>query len=342
MCGEVGASFSFAFFPSLLDTSSVHDQTIVEKTKRVVDITLFFSFFTLRARTNPCGVDARMDDPAGEASHSHEISHSHEVSCLSESSHLSEASDLSETEESHADEVCDWCSSFDWEKLTSSDESLRFNRRDVETLESSRCRICRLLAKVIKRSYSHFGSYTLHHNGYGRAWRLSPSRSGHDVSEITLSLLSVNNSLSPALCITRIPIEDEWKHPHYISTQQVHDDQIRSWIEECRSAHSDYCALDSGSRSRLKNLRVIDCKQRAVLSAPLDCDYVVLSYVWGQGVDNQQGNLASLEHPPATISHAISFTLRMGYRYLWIDRYVRKLDIVFEGSTLTILVYKSK
>jgi hypothetical protein len=55
----------------------------------------------------------------------------------------------------------------------------------------------------------------------------------------------------------------------------------------------------------------------------MDCQYVALSYVWG---DLEPG--PSVEHGilpaqlPRTIEDSILATRLLGYRYLWIDKYV--------------------
>jgi hypothetical protein len=247
-------------------------------------------------------------------------------------------------QKSHADEVCDRCSNFHWEKLMLSPIEQLMIAEDVETLESSGCHICRLFAVALKGQNSRPGPYILKQSFHRDPPEFGSSLSRHDFSmstELLPGILSFNRSHSPNLLITRKPVEQGWPHSRYLLTQQVHDDQIRSWVEDCESTHSEYCAQDRGNRSRLENLRVIDCMTQTVVLAPLDCNYVALSYVWGAAFDHQHDHPASLKHPPATISHAINFTLRMGYKYLWIDRYVRKSGIIYVSSILTPTVHRS-
>jgi len=43
--------------------------------------------------------------------------------------------------------------------------------------------------------------------------------------------------------------------------------------------------------------------------------YVTLSYVWGKD--------SSSEEMPLVVRDSITVTKKLGYRYLWVDRYVR-------------------
>lgn len=68
---------------------------------------------------------------------------------------------------------------------------------------------------------------------------------------------------------------------------------------------------------------MIDCEQRAVVQAPADCDYVALSYVWGQNFVAEPAARGSQLGPLAqTLEDSIAVAQLLGYRYLWIDRLV--------------------
>jgi hypothetical protein len=91
---------------------------------------------------------------------------------------------------------------------------------------------------------------------------------------------------------------------------------IRSWLDKCDSHHQ--CKSDIDEEPQ--NLKVIDCVERVVVSAPLDCQYVALSYVWGGLVvetDLKSGLLPTML--PRTIEDSIKATLLIGYRYLWVE-----------------------
>ena len=93
---------------------------------------------------------------------------------------------------------------------------------------------------------------------------------------------------------------------------------FQGYIRDCEKTHSDTCT--PVPTARLHAIRVIDCTERKVVQMPTDCEFVALSYVWGTLEPSLR-----LEDAPATIKDSISVTLALGYRYLWVDRYVRGL-----------------
>jgi len=107
---------------------------------------------------------------------------------------------------------------------------------------------------------------------------------------------------------------------HLIPLVELDCSKIRSHINECESSHGTTCRPTSSSG--LHNLRVIDCKRRVVVAAPKHCRYVALWYIWDKTTDTSQTHL--IAELPQTIEDSISVTLRLGYEFLWIDRYVSK------------------
>jgi hypothetical protein len=67
--------------------------------------------------------------------------------------------------------------------------------------------------------------------------------------------------------------------------------------------------------------RVVDCKSGQLVEENSQ-PYVCLSYVWGSKAPTQEAldNLLPI-NLPATISDAMVVTLKIGLRYLWVDRY---------------------
>lgn len=110
---------------------------------------------------------------------------------------------------------------------------------------------------------------------------------------------------------------------------------LSAWLADC-TAHEVFRLSLDGVPS---NLKVIRCKGTPdVICAPEQCRYVALSYVWGDlqessyGVGDEIGNDA-----PQTIKDSIEVTLRLGFEYLWIDRYVWPIYTrIFECLTGTV------
>ncbi|PVH84229.1 HET-domain-containing protein, partial [Cadophora sp. DSE1049] len=138
---------------------------------------------------------------------------------------------------------------------------------------------------------------------------------------------------------------------------------IRSWFEYCRSNHDGKCKVTS---EQVQNLRVIDCSTTAIIPAPTACSYVALSYVWGNHKTDEDGNGPSrdeeglpveinppIELPvnlPAVVKDAVKFTKKLGFDYLWIDKYcidqtngglmqqqIMSMDRIYQNAEFTII-----
>jgi hypothetical protein len=97
-------------------------------------------------------------------------------------------------------------------------------------------------------------------------------------------------------------------------------DMVEHWLRECKDTHDD-CSPEQQSFPH--GVKVIDCSRRRVVQAPEGCAYVALSYVWGKA--HSQVNSHSRDMAmgfPQTIEDSIEVTRHLGYRYLWVDRYV--------------------
>jgi hypothetical protein len=87
-----------------------------------------------------------------------------------------------------------------------------------------------------------------------------------------------------------------------------------------------------------------------VVVAPQRCWYLALSYVWG----NQKPSVVQIGEKlpslPRTIQDAITATLKLGFRYLWVDMYcikqdnlnhvgdqIRHMDLVYRRAQATII-----
>ncbi len=93
---------------------------------------------------------------------------------------------------------------------------------------------------------------------------------------------------------------------------------IRNALAHCRKRHRE-CLNTSTTSAR--NLKVIHCRTRRILQAPLPCLYVALSYVWGSTNVHLQSNNHLPDSIELTIEDAIQVTQSLGFDYVWIDRY---------------------
>lgn len=145
----------------------------------------------------------------------------------------------------------------------------------------------------------------------------------------------------------------------------------RCWIDHCKDMHGATCGR---VEEPISGLRLVDCQERRVVCAdgrgdsdrPLE--YVTLSYIYGPADDKAGapfrapgGALNDSRGPdddlllparlPAVFADAVTLTLSLGLRYLWIDRYcfmpldaserrrqVGLMGDIFSRSALTLIV----
>jgi ankyrin repeat protein len=124
-------------------------------------------------------------------------------------------------------------------------------------------------------------------------------------------------------------------------------DLIRNQIKYCQNVHSD-CTEDLDPL--LARIRVLDCHTRRVIDAPDDCRYVALSYVWGDERYPSPKKDEIVQFLPQTVEDSVAATIRLGYRYLWVDMYcilqddatdlhnqLRQMDRIYRGAQVTII-----
>lgn len=135
------------------------------------------------------------------------------------------------------------------------------------------------------------------------------------------------------------------------STDFTDLDIVRGWLKNCTESHRASCQPDD--TGKLQDLTVIDCERLLICPAPEKCAYIALSYVWGPPSEFAEENYVFPSIPSQrarTIEDAISVTKRLGYRYLWVDRYcinqndsehkmkqIRQMGAIYSSADLTIV-----
>jgi hypothetical protein len=106
---------------------------------------------------------------------------------------------------------------------------------------------------------------------------------------------------------------------HALSTREtgsfVDYGLCRTWLERCKTEHGMSCQRIWSDE--LLTCRMIDVKNRKIVACPKNCDYVALSYVWGD-IKPVKGGLEN-HNLPQTIEDAITVTANLGIRYLWVS-----------------------
>jgi hypothetical protein len=114
-----------------------------------------------------------------------------------------------------------------------------------------------------------------------------------------------------------------------IVPQHVDFSGIAILLDYCIRNHKKLC---STSNQVLVAMQVIDCQSMAIISAPTNCSYAALSYVWGGGRNQDsapalkaRSSRSTLKLLPRVISDAIVVAKKLNIRYLWVDKYCETL-----------------
>jgi hypothetical protein len=224
------------------------------------------------------------------------------------------------------DDPCQWCLKFlnPFKPASGSSVFERTNTRriDVQSLAKASCRICRLFSVMIVRDHAQCEEFKF-------TWRSHPE--SKNPIKGTISVLPRYHdfkwSIEP-LCLDVLysPLENthtvlqEWR------PSRVSPERIKHWLQNCdslRTSHSSqHGQCKAETQTVLRALRVLDCHSRLVITAPRNCAFVALSYVWGQPSEACETKAGLPEQLPQTLEDCIKFTLLLGYQYIWIDKYV--------------------
>ena len=106
-------------------------------------------------------------------------------------------------------------------------------------------------------------------------------------------------------------------------------------------------ADSTGPNHPIASIKTIDCERMCVVNHPESVPYVTLSYTWG-GI-NDLGTIAQGD-APCVIRDAITVTGKLGYRYLWVDRYcidqeapeelavqINQMDLIYQNAAVCII-----
>lgn len=127
---------------------------------------------------------------------------------------------------------------------------------------------------------------------------------------------------------------------------------VQEWLSYCNCNHGSIC------RSLVNwplDLQLIDCYSLFIVDIIQHKPYVALSYMWGRSdgvVETQRPNKRKLcpSNVPLVILDAITVTKKLGFKYLWVDRYcteqdnaaikhaqMQQMDNIYQASMLTII-----
>ncbi|KAK3500341.1 heterokaryon incompatibility protein-domain-containing protein [Neurospora hispaniola] len=137
---------------------------------------------------------------------------------------------------------------------------------------------------------------------------------------------------------------------------------IKKWLDTCRSEHDYNCHADLATTAleNIPSFCLIDCESETIILAAERCSpkYVTLSYVWGASITSPPVLDANTSLPVLpnsnqrlkVVNDAMETVRRIGYRYLWVDRYcipqsdhdaksiqIKNMGKIYSLSVLTII-----
>jgi hypothetical protein len=123
---------------------------------------------------------------------------------------------------------------------------------------------------------------------------------------------------------------------------------IKSWVQNCMTQHARCHTRDCV----VEGMRLIDCQEHKICRAKPNVRWIALSYVWGKPTSTKPPH-DTPDFPsnlPQTIKDAMTVTVELGYRYLWVDAYcinqshgahkadqISKMDRIYRGAEFTIV-----
>lgn len=235
------------------------------------------------------------------------------------------ADQSSPDQEASREGLCAFCVSIPWEELaqgTYRDELPRIDE-PLETLKASKCRICRLFWRVIQewgdqwpRTYDPKPPYFL------KSLRSDATQFGRiSIATRRAKEIPEQDDYTEIIVVSDLAPQSHTKPVEHATLGNIPIDVFRQWITECATLHGEMCMPKSPDL--IRGLQVIDCERKTLVKAPPGCQYVALSYVWGESHGYKHDSSDSpLERLPRTVSDSWLLTQKLGYRYLWVDRYV--------------------
>jgi hypothetical protein len=135
---------------------------------------------------------------------------------------------------------------------------------------------------------------------------------------------------------------------------------IKSWISMCEYRHRGKCQKTQRPVRSLPELTVIDCHTKQLVPFGFGYQYiesrqqyVTLSYIWGSSESTNQKSTVGASLPndlPRVVHDAIIVVAKLGFKYLWIDRYcipqddpsarniqIHQMGEIYARSALTII-----
>ncbi|KAH7416768.1 heterokaryon incompatibility protein-domain-containing protein [Cadophora sp. MPI-SDFR-AT-0126] len=239
--------------------------------------------------------------------------------------------------------LCQDCAQIDIDTLlkrphkTIAGQTVKKELGPAQTLKAKSCPLCHLV-------YSSLGPHYQKYSGLIPLRTFSSTR----MRDKTWSSIDTNLMQAHFTCKYIVSQPEGRNGPIRIIREHIQDyDLFKNWINLCQTYHTKVCGVKSSELVPLQ--RLIDCETRTIIPAS-NHPYVALSYVWGLGDEIHRFSETLPLNLPNTIEDTISVTLKLGYRYLWIDRYCINqqsaedkdaqfpvMDVIYQNAEVTII-----
>jgi hypothetical protein len=243
--------------------------------------------------------------------------------------------------------------------------NLRDSSWSFSLLRRSRfsCSGCRLISQAVGDlldaedgqvvgRVEHFATDCMNLSESGRLWLFIPSDEESGISSAIAPSQGKEVTQKVSICCVQSVRKAKLK-PHSlfsgrsVSSSSTNFDLLKHWLSLCERSHLTSCGVRDILDSPSPSLRVLDVVKGCVVTAPPDCRYLALSYVWGdfkqlqlnsktQSFLTKEGsifddswlNYSNEERStrkgdrakiPNTIKDAISLCQNLGERYLWVS-----------------------
>jgi hypothetical protein len=272
-----------------------------------------------------------------------------------------------------APRLCDYCDSIDLERLfdASIDRGrMNLNGRFVAPLSSDRsCPLCCLLASitppwwngetVLIQSFYFFGAadYSRDYLGQQDSLVFGPGlltdflwgTYGHPESVHYLEEIRACGFLAPTARLQDGNTPSTKRiYGRAIQERCIDFELVKGWITRCCGLHDHSVNL----RENFHPALLIDCNNRMLVYGSESREYVALSYVWGKSDPGEPAPLYSGDHLsdriPVVVEDSLMVVRRLGYRYLWVDKYcvqqtmnlekeIRNMGKIYSNAVFTII-----
>jgi hypothetical protein len=239
--------------------------------------------------------------------------------------------------------LCKDCAQIDLDALlkrphkTVAGQTVKKKLGPARNLKARSCALCHLV-------YSSLGPHYQKDSGLIPLRTFSSTR----MRDKTWSSIDTNLMQAHYTCKYIVSQPEGLNGPIRIVKDHIQDYEIfKDWINLCRAYHTKVCEVETSNSVPFQKL--IDCETRTIIPAS-NHPYVALSYVWGLGSKIYPFSETLPLNLPNTIEDTISVTLKLGFRYLWIDRYCidqqskeeenaqfSVMDIIYQNAEVTII-----